>query len=59
MVQITAPLPRYRAISVTGDRMNDAGAYSYQELGYSLSYGNQVLSELIENGIAPSVAAKK
>lgn len=59
LVQITAPLPRYRAISVTGNRMNDAGAYSYQELGYSLSYGNQVLSELIENGIDPSTAAKK
>ena len=59
MVKITAPLPRYRAITVTGNRMNDAGAYSYQELGYSLSYGNQVLSELIENGIDPSLAAKK
>lgn len=59
MVKITAPLPRYRAITVTGDRMNDAGAYSYQELGYSLSYGNQVLSALIGNGIDPSMAAKK
>lgn len=59
IVKITAPLPRYRTITVTGDRMNDAGAYSYQELGYSLSYGNQVLSKLIENGIEPSLAAKK
>src|SRR5690554_5887367 len=59
MVKITAPLPRYRAISVTGNRMNDAGAYSFQELGYSLSYGNQVLSKLIENGVDPSMAAKK
>ncbi len=25
IVKITAPLPRYRAITVTGDRMNDAG----------------------------------
>src|SRR5690606_25488891 len=59
IVQITASLPRYRAITVTGNRMNDAGAYSFQELGYSLSYGNQVLSKLIENGIDPSMAAKK
>ena len=59
MVKITAPLPRYRAIFVTGNRMNDAGAYSFQELGYSLSYGNQVLSKLIENGVDPSLAAKK
>ena len=59
IVQITAPLPRYRAISVTGNRMNDAGAYSFQELGYSLAYGNQVLSELINNGLPPAMAAKK
>lgn len=59
MVKITAPLPRYRAITVSGDRMNDAGAYSFQELGYSLSYGNEVLSALIENGINPAMAAKK
>ena len=39
--------------------INDAGAYSYQELGYALSYGNQVLSALIENGVDPSTAAKK
>ncbi len=59
IVKIMAPLPRYRAISITGNRMSDAGAYSYQELGYSLSYGNQVLSKLIENGIEPAIAAKK
>lgn len=59
IVKIMAPLPRYRAISITGNRMSDAGAYSYQELGYSLSYANQVLSKLIENGIEPAIAAKK
>ena len=59
IVNITAALPRYKAISVTGNMINDAGAYSYQELGYALSYGNQVLQALIENGVAPSTAAKK
>ena len=59
IVKITAPLPRYRSISVTGNMINDAGAYSYQELGYALSYGNQVLSALLENGVDPSTAAKK
>jgi methylmalonyl-CoA mutase len=59
IVNITAPLPRYRSISVSGNMINDAGAYSYQELGYALSYGNQVLSALIENGVDPSTAAKK
>ncbi len=59
MVQITAPLPRYSSISITGNLLNDAGAYSYQELGFSLSYGNQVLSALIGKGLAPSLVAKK
>ncbi len=59
MAKITAPLPRYRALTVTGNRMNNAGAYSYQELGYSLSYGNQVLGGLIERGLDPQMAAKK
>ncbi|MDD5619417.1 MAG: methylmalonyl-CoA mutase family protein, partial [Proteiniphilum sp.] len=59
MVQITAPLPRYKALSVTGELLNNAGAYGYQELGYSLSYGNQLLSKLIEKGVDPSLAAKK
>ena len=59
MVKITAPLPRYRSISVTGNLLNDAGAYSYQELGFSLSYGNQVLGALIEKGLDRSLVAKK
>lgn len=59
IVNILTPLPRYRAISISGDRFCDAGAFSYQELGYSLSYGNQVLEKLIENGIQPALAAKK
>ena len=59
IVKITSALPRYRGVTVTGNFMNDAGAYSYQELGYSLSYGNQVLGKLIENGIEPATAAKK
>ncbi len=59
MVKITAPLPRYRSISITGNLMNDAGAYSYQELGFSLSYGNQVLSALIEKGLEKALVAKK
>jgi methylmalonyl-CoA mutase len=59
IVKTLSVLPRYKAISVTGSRMNDAGAYSFQELGYSLSYGNQVLSALIEGGVEPATAADK
>ncbi len=48
IVKASAPLPRYRVVSVTGDDFSNAGAYLFQELGYSLAYGNQILSALIE-----------
>ena len=59
IVSITAALPRYRSIIITGSMMNDAGAYSYQELGFSLAYANQLLGALIEKGLAPAMVAKK
>ncbi len=59
IVKITAALPRYRSITITGNVFNDAGAYSFQELGYSLAYGNQLLGALIEKGLDPSMVAKK
>lgn len=59
IVGITAPLPRFKAIKITGNLLNDAGAYAYQELAFSLSYANEVLSKLIENGIPAPNAAKK
>ena len=59
IVKASARLPRYRVISITGDSFSNAGAYLFQELGYSLAYGNQVLSALIEQGIEPTMAAKK
>ncbi len=59
IVKASAPLPRYRVISITGNEIANAGAYLFQELGYTLAYGNQVLSALIEQGVEPSMAAKK
>ncbi|MDR1516625.1 MAG: methylmalonyl-CoA mutase small subunit [Dysgonamonadaceae bacterium] len=59
IVNIASKLPRYRVISVAGNLFSDAGAYIYQELGYSLAYGNAVLGKLIEKGVDPSTAAKK
>lgn len=59
IVNITSALPRYRSVMITGNLFNDAGAYSFQELGFSLAYANQLLGALIEKGIAPALAAKK
>lgn len=59
IVKITIPLPRYRSILVSGNLFSDAGAYLYQELGFSLSHGTEILNKLVEKGIEPDVAAKK
>lgn len=59
IVKISTPLPHYRVISITGNYFNNAGAYIYQELAYSISYGNQILSKLIEKDIEPKTAAEK
>lgn len=59
MVKITTPLPRFRSLSITGNLFNNAGSYIFQELGYSLSYGNQVLNALIEAGLDAALVAKK
>ncbi len=59
IVKITEPLPRYRSLVVTGSLFSDAGAYIFQELGYSLAYGNQLLGTLIEKGLDASTVAKK
>ncbi|HBX46487.1 methylmalonyl-CoA mutase family protein [Limibacterium fermenti] len=59
IVNITSQLPHYRCIYITGNSFSDVGAYIHQELGYSLSYGNQILGALIEKGIDPVVAANK
>lgn len=59
IVRASAPLPRFRVVSITGDDFSNAGAYLSQELGYSLAYGNQILSALIDQGVEPTMAAKK
>ena len=59
IVTASAPLPRFRVVSITGDDFANAGAYLFQELGYSLAYANQALSALIEKGVEPTLAAKK
>lgn len=54
-----AAYPFYKAVGVNAVTLNNAGAFSAQELGYALAWGNEYLSEMIEAGIAPALAAKK
>ena len=58
IVKIFAAYPKFRAISVNAYKLTDAGAYSYQDLGYALAWGNEYLTILTEAGVAPEVAAQ-
>ncbi len=58
LVEMLADYPRFYAIAVNAYKLTDAGAYSYQDLGYALSWGNEYLAELTEAGVNPCLAAK-
>lgn len=59
LVDIFKDYPNFRCIAVNTVSLNNAGAYIVQELGYALSWGNEYLSELVEAGVAPELAASK
>lgn len=59
IVTAAATLPRFRVLNVNANKLNNAGAYIYQELGYALANGNEVLSKLVEAGLDTALVAKK
>lgn len=59
LVKVLAPFPKFRCIAVNSLKLNNAGAYIYQELGYALAWGNYYLNALVEEGIPVDLAARK
>lgn len=59
IVTAAAALPRFRVLNVNANKLNNAGAYIYQELGYALANGNEILSKLVEAGLDTALVAKK
>ncbi|MDL2302864.1 methylmalonyl-CoA mutase small subunit [Dysgonomonas sp. OttesenSCG-928-D17] len=59
IVKAAAPLPRFRVLAVNAHALNDGGSYIFQELGYALANGNQILSALVETGLDATLVAKK
>ena len=59
IVNASVALPRFRVLAVNANRFNDAGSFIYQELGYALADGNEILSKLIEKGLDAALVAKK
>ena len=59
IVDILKDYPHFRCIAVNAAALNDSGAYIVQELGYALAWGNEYLSELVDAGVDPVLAASK
>lgn len=59
IVNASVSLPRFRVLAVDANRFNDAGSFIYQELGYALANGNELLSKLVEKGLDAALVAKK
>ena len=58
MVEVLKDFPQFRAVAVNAFKLTNAGAYSYQDLGYALAWGNEYLSAMTEAGVAPELAAQ-
>jgi len=58
-VEAAADLKKFRVLGVNASTLSNAGAFIAQELGYSLAWGNEYLSMMVEAGVDTSLAAKK
>ena len=59
IVEALKNYPKFRCVAVNAGALNNAGAYIVQELGYALAWGNEYLSQLVEAGVEPTLAASK
>ncbi len=59
VLQAAEQLPNVRVLNVNANMFSNAGSYIYQELGYALADGNEILAKLTEAGADASAVAKK
>ena len=52
-------LPAYKVLAVNAYQLNNAGAYIYQELGFALAWGNELIAKLTEAGYTVDEVAKR
>ena len=58
LIEATSAMPKFRCIAVSSFKLNNAGAYIAQELGYALAWGNEYMNAATEAGIPADVVAK-
>jgi len=59
LLEILAPLKKFRCLTASASLLSDSGAFCYQELGYALAWGNEYMRSLTEAGVAAEAVAKK
>ncbi len=50
MIDSVRELSKFRVLTVNALSLNNAGSYIYQELGYALAWGTELLDKLVEEG---------
>ena len=58
IVETMAAYPNFRPVAVNAVTLTNSGAYSYQDLGYALAWGNEYMNKMVEAGVAPELAAR-
>ena len=58
LIEATSGMPKFRCIAVNSRKLNNAGAYITQELGYALAWGNEYLNAVTEAGVPVDAVAK-
>jgi len=59
LIEALAELPKFKCINVNSVKLNNSGAYIYQELGYALAWGSEYMNILTEAGVEATEAAKR
>lgn len=58
LLEATSGMPGFRCIAVNSGKLNNAGAYIAQELGYALAWGNEYINAAVEAGIPIDAVAR-
>ena len=59
LVSATADIPGLKVLAVDSVMLSDAGAYIFQELGYTLAWGAEWMTILTDAGVDANLAASK
>lgn len=59
IVEKSVELPKFRVLAINAYKLSDGGAFIYQELGFALANGNELISKLLEKSISLSVISNK